>query len=118
MSSQSGDESSLPEDQAEPNHVLEYLLIQCGFTCKDHRQAIIDEGFEMIEDFRIVGEKDLITLVKNLSERKPKKDQVRMPMIRQKRLNALCFWVRDCHRRGRELVHTDFDTEMISECIQ
>ena len=93
------------------------LLVVCGITSADTRNAIIQEGFTTAEQFSRITPSEVETMVKNLRQPRGNEPGVRIGAVPMKNLKALVWWARDRKRRDREIVIEDFTEEVLEDCI-
>lgn len=93
------------------------LLVVCGITSADARNAIIQEGFTTADQFSRITPSEVETMVKNLRQPRGNEPGVRIGAVPMKNLKALVWWARDRKRRDREIVIEDFTNDVLEECI-
>jgi hypothetical protein len=77
------------------------VLTVCGFAnVADHTSIINNEGFQLIVDFGVLEDKDVFEMVKCLGGCTVAAGHVNVGAIQVKKLQALCFWVRDQQKHG------------------
>jgi hypothetical protein len=89
------------------------VLAIFGFTnVMDCMSIINNEGFQLIADFGILEDKDVFEMVKHLGNRTVAAGHVNVGAIQVKKLQALCYWVRDQQKHGQGMRDTGNDSVM------
>jgi hypothetical protein len=102
-----------------PNADIHAVLSICGIATKAHRTSIIvNEGFTSLEDFGLLSIKDVNGMVKQMGSRTAAAGHVYVGTLQVKKLQALCYWVRDQQKRGQALDHEYWDNEMMASTIE
>ncbi len=95
------------------------VLVICGFANVMDRTSIINnEGFQSIADFGILEDKDVFEMVKRLGNRMVAAGRVNVGVIQVKKLQALCYWVRDQQKHGQGITQDDWDNDMVMVMIE
>jgi hypothetical protein len=68
---------------------------------------INNEGFQLIADFGILEDKDVFKMVKCLGNCMVVAGHVNVGAIQVKKLQALCYWVRDQQKHGQGITQDD-----------
>jgi hypothetical protein len=77
------------------------VLAICGFAnVVDHTSIINNEGFQLIAHFGILEDKDVFEMVKRVGNCTVVACRVNVGAIQVKKLQALCYWVRDEQKHG------------------
>lgn len=97
---------------------VELVLHRCGFINIQHRMRIIQEGFNTLESFKLITMKDIDAMVKSFAEVRPANLQIRIPIVRVRRLKALVYWIKDCFRCGEPPVAAAFNEQAIEQALQ
>ena len=85
-------------------------MTRCGLANVLARNAIIDQGYENMEQFAELSESDIEKLVKHLS-RLPV--PVTIPFSSVKKLKAMRSWTKWRQRRAMAVVHAEFTQNML-----
>ena len=102
-----------------PNADIHAVLSICGITTEVHRTSIIvNEGFMSLTDFGLLSKKDVYEMVKRMGSRTAAAGRVYVGTLQVKKLQALCYWVRDQQKHGQALDHEDWDNEMMASTIE
>jgi hypothetical protein len=102
-----------------PNADIHAVLSICGIVTEAHRTLIIvNEGFMSLADFGLLREKDVYEMVKRMGSRTAAAGRVYVGTLQVKKLQALCYWVRDQQKHGQALDHEDWDNEMMASTIE
>jgi hypothetical protein len=95
------------------------FLATCGFpNVMDQRSIINNEGFLSIADFGILEDKDVFEMVKCLGSRMVVAGRVNVGAIQVKKLQALCYWVRDQEKHGQGITQDDWDDDTVMAMIE
>jgi hypothetical protein len=95
------------------------VLVICGFAnVVDHTSIINNEGFQLIADFGILEDKDMFEMVKHLGNRTVPAGRVNVGAIQVKKLQALCYWVRDQQKHGQGITQDDWDDDTVKVMIK
>jgi hypothetical protein len=95
------------------------VLVICGFAnVMDHTSIINNEGFQSIADFGILEDKDMFEMVKCLGNRMVAAGRVNVGAIQVKKLQALCYWVRDQQKHGQGITQDDWDNDTVMVTIE
>jgi hypothetical protein len=95
------------------------VLAICGFAnVVDHTSIINNEGFQSIVDFGILEDKDVFEMVKGLGNRMVAAGHVNVGAIQVKKLQALCYWVRDQQKHGQGITQDDWDDGTVMATIE
>jgi hypothetical protein len=106
-----------PAVVAHPN--IHAVLAVFGFAnVMDCTSIINNEGFQSIADFGILEDKDVFKMVKHLSNRTVAAGHVNAGAIQVKKLQALCYWVRDQQKHGQGITQDDWDDDMVMAMIE
>ena len=87
---------------------------RCGISVVGARNAIVDQGYENMEQFAELSESDIEKLVKHLS-RLPA--PVTIPFSAIKKLKAMRSWTKWRQRRAMAVVHAEFTQAMLDWTI-
>jgi hypothetical protein len=91
----------------------------CGFAnVVDHMSIINNEGFQWIADFGVLDDKDVFEMVKRLGNRMVVAGRVNVGAIHVKKLQALCYWVRDQQKHGQGITQDDWDDDTVMVTIE
>jgi hypothetical protein len=91
------------------------VLAICGFAnVVDCMSIINNEGFELIADFGVLEDKDVFEMVKRLGNRMVAAGHFNVGAIQVKKLQALCYWVRDQQKHGQGITQDDWDDDTVS----
>jgi hypothetical protein len=102
-----------------PNMDIHAVLLICGITTEAHRMSIIvNEGFTSLMDFGLLSEKDVHEMVKRMGSRTAAAGRIYVGTLQVKKLQALCYWVRDQQKHEQALDHEDWDNEMMASTIE
>jgi hypothetical protein len=103
-----------------PNADIYAVLVICGIATEAHRTSIIvNEGFTSLADFGLLSKKDVYEMVKRMGSRTAAAGRVYVgTSLQVKKLQALCYWVRDQQKHGQALDHEDWDIEMMASTIE
>jgi hypothetical protein len=102
-----------------PNADIHAVLSICGIATEAHHTSIIiNEGFTSLADFGLLSEKDVYEMVKQMGSRTAAAGRVYVGTLQVKKLQALCYWVRDQQKHGQALDHEDWDNEMMASTIE
>jgi hypothetical protein len=95
------------------------VLVICGFAnVMDHTSSINNEGFQSIADFGILEDMDVFEMVKHLGNCTVAAGHVNVGVIQVKKLQALCYWVRDQQKHGQGITQDDWDDDMVMALIE
>ena len=95
------------------------VLAICGFANVMDRTSIINnEGFQSIADFGVLEDKDVFEMVKRLGNRTVAAGRVNVGAIQVKKLQALCYWVRDQQKHGQGITQDDWDDDTVMATIE
>jgi uncharacterized membrane protein YgcG len=95
------------------------VLATSGIATEMHRTSIIvNEGFTSLVDFGLLSEKDVYEMVKRMGSRTAAAGRVYVGTLQVKKLQALCYWVRDQQKHGQALDHEDWNNEMVVSTIE
>jgi hypothetical protein len=95
------------------------VLVICGFAnVMDHTSSINNEGFQSIADFGILEDMDVFEMVKHLGNHTVAAGHVNVGAIQVKKLQALCYWVRDQQKHGQGITQDDWDDDMVMALIK
>jgi hypothetical protein len=95
------------------------VLAICGFANVVDRMSIINnEGFQSIVDFGILEDKDEFKMVKHLGNCKVAAGHVNVGVIQVKKLQALCYWVRDQQKHGQGITQDHWDEDTVMAMIK
>jgi hypothetical protein len=90
--------------------------------CKENQctHIINNEGFQLVVDFGLLdGEKDMFEMVRHLvGHTTDAAGHVYVGAILVKKLQVLCYWVRDHQKRGQAIDHNDWDEAAVQETIE
>jgi hypothetical protein len=88
------------------------VLAICGFAnVMDSMSIINNEGFQLIADFGLLEDKDVFEMVKRLGNGTVAAGRVNVGAIQVKKLQALCYWVRDQQKHGQGITQDDWDND-------
>jgi hypothetical protein len=94
------------------------VLAICGFANVMDRTSIINnEGFQSIADFGVLEDKDVFKMVKRLGNRTVAAGRVNVGAIQVKKLQALCYWVRDQQKHGQGITQDDWNDDTVMAMI-
>jgi hypothetical protein len=94
-------------------------LAICGFANVVDRTSIINnEGFQSIADFGVLEDKDVFEMVKRLGNCMVAAGCVNVGAIQVKKLQALCYWVRDQQKHGQGITQDDWDNDTVMARIE
>jgi hypothetical protein len=95
------------------------VLVICGFAnVVDCMSIINNEGFQLIADFGILEDKDVLKMVKRMGNRTVAAGRVNVRAIQVKKLQALCYWVHDQQKHGQGITQDDCDDNMVMVMIE
>jgi hypothetical protein len=95
------------------------VLAVGGFAnATDHMLIINNEGFQLIADFGILEDRDVIKMVKCLGNHMVAAGRVNVGAIQVKKLQALCYWVSDQQKHGQGITQDDWDDDMVMATIE
>jgi hypothetical protein len=95
------------------------VLVICGFANVVDRMSINNnEGFQSIADFGILEDEDVLEMVKRLGNRTVAAGRVNVGAIQVKKLQALCYWVRDQQKHGQGITQDDWDDDTVMAMIK
>jgi hypothetical protein len=95
------------------------VLVICGFANVMDRTSIINnEGFQSIADFGVLEDKDVFEMVKCLGNRMVAAGRVNVGVIQVKKIQALCYWVRDQQKHGQGITQDDWDNDTVMATIK
>jgi hypothetical protein len=95
------------------------VLAICGFAnVMDHNSIINNEGFQLIVDFGVLEDKDVFEMVKHLGNGTVAAGRVNVGAIQVKKLQALCYWVRDQQKHGQGITQDDWDDNTVMATIE
>jgi hypothetical protein len=95
------------------------VLAICGFAnVVDCMSIINNEGFQSIADFGILEDKNVFEMVKRLGNRTVAAGRVNVGAIQVKKLQALCYWVRDQQKHGQGITQDDWDDNTVMVTIK
>jgi hypothetical protein len=72
----------------------------------------------LIADFGILEDKDVFEMVKHLGNRTVAAGRVNVGVIQVKKLQALCYWVRDQQKHGQGITQDDWDDNTVMAMIK
>jgi hypothetical protein len=84
----------------------------------DHTLIINNEGFQLIADFGVLEDKDVFEMVKRLGNCTVAAGRVNVGVIQVKKLQALCYWVRDQQKHGQGITQDDWDDDTVMATIE
>jgi hypothetical protein len=91
----------------------------CGFAnVVDHTSIINNKGFQSIVDFGVLEDKDVFKMVKCLDNHTVAAGRVNVGAIQEKKLQALCYWVRDQQNYGQGITQDDWDDDMLMQQLK
>jgi hypothetical protein len=95
------------------------VLAICGFAnVMDHTSIINTEGLQSIADSGVLEDKDVFEMVKCLGNRTVAAGCVNVGVIQVKKLQALCYWVRDQQKHRQGITQDDWDDNMVMAMIE
>ena len=104
---------------AVPNADIHAVLTVCGLMDAANRASIINtEGFQTLADFGLLSEKDVYEMVKRMGNRAVAAGRAFVGTLQVKKLQALCYWVRDQQKHGQALDHNDWDNDVVTSTIE
>jgi hypothetical protein len=91
-----------------PNVDIHAVLLICGIATEVHCTSIfVNEGFKSLMDFGLLSKKDVYEMVKRMGSRTAVAGRAYVGTLQVKKLQALCYWVRDQQKHGQALDHED-----------
>jgi len=107
-------------DVAEVHQDIHAALTVCNFNDAGIRNRIINnKGFQSLADFGILdSDKDVLEMVKRLGSRTEAAGRVFVGTIQVKKLQALCYWVRDHQKRGQVINHEEWDEQAVQATLE
>jgi hypothetical protein len=106
-----------PEVGVHPD--IHAVLAICGFAnVVDCTLIINNEGFQSIADFGVLEDKDVFEMVKHLGNHTVVAGHVNVGAIQVKKLQALCYWVRDQQKHGQGITQDDWDDNTVMMMIE
>ena len=95
------------------------VLTICGIATEADRTWIINnKDFTSLADFGLLSEKDVYEMVKRMGSRTAAAGRIYVGTLQVKKLQALCYWVRDQQKLGQALDHEDWTNEMVASTIE
>jgi hypothetical protein len=95
------------------------VLAICGFANVVDRTSIINnEDFQSIADFGVLEDEDVFEMVKHLGNCTVAAGRVNVGAIQVKKLQALCYWVRDQQKHGQGITQDDSDYDTVMATIE
>jgi hypothetical protein len=79
---------------------------------------INNEGFQSIVDFGILEDKDMFEMFKHLGNCMVAAGHVNVGAIQVKKLQAVCYWVRDQQKHGQGITQDDWDDDTVMVTIE
>jgi hypothetical protein len=102
-----------------PNMDIHAVLLICGIATEAHCTSIIvNKGFTSLTDFGLLSKKDVYEMVMGMGSRTAVAGRIYVGTLQVKKLQALCYWVRDQQKHGQALDHEDWDNEMMASTIE
>jgi hypothetical protein len=80
---------------------VDTVLMYCGFTNLQNRQAIAQDGFSSFEDIAGLDDKDVTSLADGFSSRSQANGKINFGLSRTTRLKSTVHWVQDFARVSR-----------------
>jgi hypothetical protein len=91
---------------------IHVVLAVCGFAnVMDHTSIINNEDFQLNADVGILEDKDVFEMVKRLGNRTVAEGRVNIGAIQVKKLQTLCYWVRDQQKHGQDITQDGMMTQ-------
>jgi hypothetical protein len=81
---------------------IRLALTLCGAT-NNQRDAIVEEGFTSMEDLLIMEDKEVESMMTNITRLRANQGGVRIGAVLTKKVKALVYWANKQQRQGSDL---------------
>jgi hypothetical protein len=107
-----------PADGMVPLLSVSAVVAHSDIHVADHMLIINNIGFQLIADFGILEDKDILEMVKHLGGCMVAAGHVNIGATQVRKLQGLCYWVCDQQKHGQGITQDDEDNDMVMAMIE